>query len=161
MEYRPRLSAEEYQLVKDYRHQTMRNVLIIGDVHEPFCLDGYREHCLAVYRQYNCNQVIFIGDLIDNHFSSFHPTDPDGYGAGEELARAKAKIGQWYDIFPNATVIIGNHDAIIYRKAFASGISKEWIRDYKDMLNTPTWEFVEGWRVICSWHGNIWPQWLC
>jgi hypothetical protein len=27
--------------------------------------------------------VIFLGDIIDNHYSSYHESDPDGYSAGE------------------------------------------------------------------------------
>ena len=118
-------------------------VLIIGDLHEPFCLDGYLEHCKKTYENYNCNRVVFIGDIIDNHYSSYHESDPDGYGAGEELERAIDKIGRWYEEFPNAEVIIGNHDRLIRRKAFSGGIPKAWIKDYPEVLNTPKWTFKE------------------
>jgi hypothetical protein len=54
--------------------------------------------------------LFFIGDIIDNHYSSYHESDPDGYSAGEELDRAidMIKIGIELSI---ATVIIGNHDS--------------------------------------------------
>lgn len=119
------------------------NILVIGDLHEPFCLDGYLEHCKAVQKKHNCGTVIFIGDVIDNHYASYHETDPDGYGAGEELDRAIDKIAHWYDAFPNATVLIGNHDRLIYRKAYTSGLSKRWIRGLNEVLNAPGWNFVE------------------
>lgn len=32
---------------------------------------------------------------------------------------------------------------MVYRKAFSAGVSKKWIRDYKDVLETPNWDFVE------------------
>lgn len=120
-----------------------KNVLVIGDLHEPFCLDGYLEHCIETYNKYKCNEVVFIGDIIDNHASSYHETDPDGHSAGQELKLAIQRIKQWYNAFPKATVIIGNHDRLIMRKAYSSGLSKMWIKDYAEVLGTPGWNFTE------------------
>lgn len=120
-----------------------KNVLVIGDLHEPFCLNGYLEHCIETYNKYKCNEVVFIGDIIDNHASSYHETDPDGHSAGQELKMAIQRIKQWYEAFPKATVIIGNHDRLIMRKAYSSGLSKMWIKDYAEVLGTPGWNFTE------------------
>ena len=120
-----------------------KNVLVIGDLHEPFCLDGYLEHCIETYNKYKCNEVVFIGDIIDNHASSYHETDPDGHSAGQELKMAIQRIKQWYSAFPKATVIIGNHDRLIMRKAYSSGLSKMWIKDYAEVLGTPGWNFTD------------------
>lgn len=119
------------------------NVLIIGDLHEPFCLDDYRDFCIQVQKNYNCGTTVFIGDVIDNHYSSYHETVPDGYGAGQELDRAIDRIALWSKAFPIAKVIIGNHDRMAFRKAQTSGLSARWVRDYHEVLNTPKWEFVE------------------
>ena len=120
-----------------------KNVLVIGDLHEPFCLGGYLEHCIETYNKYKCNEVVFIGDIIDNHASSYHETDPDGHSAGQELKMAIQRIKQWYSAFPKATVIIGNHDRLIMRKAYSSGLSKLWIKDYAEVLGTPGWNFTD------------------
>lgn len=134
--------------VKEYKStikqsKSGKNVLVIGDLHEPFCLDGYLEHCIETYNKYKCNEVVFIGDIIDNHASSYHETDPDGYSAGQELKLAIQRIKQWYSAFPKATVIIGNHDRLIMRKAYSSGLSKMWIKDYAEVLGTPGWNFTD------------------
>ena len=118
-------------------------VLIVGDLHAPFTRKGYLDFCEEIYNKYNCNQVVFIGDLIDNHFSSFHETDPDGHSAAEELRLAKMEIARWYKTFPFAKVCIGNHDAIPARKSFNGGLSKMWLRSISEVLNTPIWEFSE------------------
>ena len=76
-ETRPRLNKAMGKYVKSLKSDENR-VLVIGDLHEPFCLDGYLEHCVKIRDKYNCNKVIFIGDVIDSHFSSFHTTDVDG-----------------------------------------------------------------------------------
>jgi hypothetical protein len=163
-DHRLRLTKKEHDLIKEYRDNNgeVRNFLCVGDLHEPFCLDGYLEHCLNVYHKYNCNGVIMLGDLIDLHFSSFHTSDPDGYGAGEELNRAVDKIKVWYEHFNNKTVpngvfvCIGNHDAIIRRKAFESGISKKWVRDYNEVLECPDWDFKEYHKIdgVIYTHGT-------
>lgn len=139
-DYRPRLKGN---IKKAYDHLTKveDRILVIGDLHEPFCLDGYLAHCKSVYSKYNCNKVIFIGDVIDNHYSSFHEQDPDGLGAGDELDLAIKRLSRWYKAFPVADVCIGNHDRIITRKAFAGGVPKRWIKELADVLETPNWTF--------------------
>lgn len=131
-------------------------MLVIGDLHCPFDLDSYLDHCINIYQQFRCDTAIFIGDIIDSHFASFHATDPDGFGAGEELNRAIYRLRRWHDAFPDSTVVLGNHDRIVARKAFEGGIPKAWIRDYDEVLETPTWtykvqEFIDGVQYV---HGE-------
>jgi metallophosphoesterase superfamily enzyme len=130
-------------VVEIKKSKSGKNVLVIGDLHLPFSLNDYLEHCKDTYRKYNCNEVVFIGDIIDNHASSYHETDPDGYNAGEELKIAIQQVKEWYNAFPKATVIIGNHDRIIMRKAYSSGLSKLWIKGYAEVLGTPGWTFTD------------------
>jgi metallophosphoesterase superfamily enzyme len=106
-------------------------------------LDGYLEHCKDIEKKYNCNKVVFIGDVIDSHFSSYHETDPDGLGGGQELDLAISKLKKWVKAFPEAYVTIGNHDRIINRKATTGGIPSKWIKDYNEVLNAPNWKFVD------------------
>lgn len=118
-------------------------ILVIGDLHEPFCLDGYLDFCKSVFKKYKCSHVVFIGDVIDNHFSSYHETNANGMGGGQELDLAISKLSKWYKAFPVADVTIGNHDRLIMRKAQSSAIPSKWIRDYKDVLGVPNWNFVD------------------
>ncbi len=131
------------EAIEVYQNGNPDNILVIGDLHAPFTKKGYLKFCREQQSIYDCGTVIFIGDIIDNHYSSYHESDPDGYSAGEELDRAIDMIADWYHTFPKATVIIGNHDRLVYRKAYSSGVSKQWIREYKDVLNTSGWDFVE------------------
>lgn len=142
---RPRLNGKIEKAYKNLIKKENR-VLVIGDLHEPFNLDGYLDFCKEQYNIHNCNKVVFIGDVIDNHYSSYHEADPDGIGGGDELDMAIKKIAKWYKAFPDAYVTIGNHDRIIMRKAFSSAIPKKWLKSYKDVLETPKWDFVD--RVV-------------
>lgn len=119
------------------------NILIIGDLHAPFNLPNYLEFCLEQQKKFKCGTVVFIGDVIDNHYSSYHESDPDGMSAGDELDIAICELQKYYKVFPKASVIIGNHDRLVYRKAFTGGVSKRWIKEYKEVLKVPNWDFVE------------------
>ena len=126
------------------RSEQTRNVLVIGDLHEPFGLDAYLDFCIEQYKKWNCTQTILIGDIIDNHYSSFHEVNIDAQYTGKtELEYAIKRIARWYKAFPIATVLIGNHDRIIMRKAQTSAIPSKWIKSYKEVLEVPNWEFVE------------------
>ena len=100
----------------------VNNVLVIGDLHEPFSLDKYLEFCVSKYEQFDCTEVVFIGDIIDNHYASYHETNADGMGGADELEYAIQRIARWYKAFPKATIIIGNHDRMVMRKAQTSSI---------------------------------------
>ena len=138
-DFRPRLKGN-IKKAYDNLVKVEDKILVIGDLHEPFCLDGYLAHCKAVYAKHNCNKVIFIGDVIDNHYSSFHEPDPDGLGGGDELDLAIRRLSKWYKAFPVADVCIGNHDRIVTRKAFSGTMI---LNSFTIMYNTFTENQVE------------------
>jgi len=138
---RPRINAQQMRAL-DYLRTKERRILVIGDLHCPFELDGYFEFCLDTYDRFACNQVIFIGDILDNHYASYHETDANGMSGGYELQEAIKHVDKWAQAFPIADVIIGNHDRLIMRKAFSSSVPREWIKDYNEVLGT-AWNWVE------------------
>ena len=141
-EIRPRLKGNKRQAFENLNKKE-RRILIIGDLHAPFVLPEYLEHCKQTYANYNCNQVIFIGDILDNHAFSYHEPDPDGLSPGSELKMAKKFIKDWYGAFPKADVLIGNHDRMASRKAMTGGVPSAWIKSYNDVLGTPKWNWCE------------------
>jgi len=145
MQHRPRVTPQQLKALESLRRKE-RRILVIGDTHEPFCIDGYLEHCIDTYDRYNCNQVIFIGDILDNAFASFHETPAELPSGLDELDFAIAKVQEWYKAFPVATIITGNHDRIIARKLVRSGVPQKWLKSYNEVLGTPTWDWVE--RIV-------------
>jgi len=119
------------------------NVLVIGDLHNPFCLKGYLDFCLRQHARFDCSTIVFIGDIIDNHHTSYHEVDPDGMGGGDELELAIKHTQPWVRAFPEAYVTVGNHDRMIMRKAFTGHIPKKWIKSYNEVLEAPNWQFVQ------------------
>jgi hypothetical protein len=145
--HRPRLSAQQVKAL-DFIRANERRILVVGDLHCPFELDGYFEFCVEQYENFNCNHVVFIGDILDNHYSSYHETDPNALGGSYELNEAIKHVAKWAEAFPVADVIIGNHDRLIMRKAFSSSVPKEWIKDYNEVLGT-SWH----WRDRVEYDG--------
>lgn len=144
-QYRPRMSEAEYDKFLSWKNSNERRVLVIGDTHFPFVRDGYIDFLKEIYDKYRCNKVVHIGDLIDNHYSSFHDTDPDGMSANEEFIAMRDQITKLATYFPDIEVLTGNHDRIFSRRAFSSGISKRWVKSIKEVLIEDGLP-VEGWN---------------
>ena len=140
-DFRPRLKGQKKSNYEFFNKQEDR-VLVIGDLHSPFDLESYFDFCVETYNNYNCNKVVFIGDIIDSHYSSYHETDADGMGGSDELELAIKRLKRWYNAFPDAYVTLGNHDRIIVRKAQTSNIPSKWIKEFGEVLETPNWKFV-------------------
>jgi metallophosphoesterase superfamily enzyme len=118
-------------------------VLVIGDLHEPSCRKGYFEFVQEVYKKYRCNRVVYIGDLVDWHSISFHAAHPELPGPDDEYKLAYQRIQKWYKAFPDADVIIGNHDARIVRLAENANIPAKFLRNYSEIWKTPKWNWVD------------------
>lgn len=142
---------------KPFEGGDVNNVLVIGDVHEPFSKAGYLEFCREMQEKYNCGTVIHIGDAVDNHAVSYHDSDPSGRSAGDEFNLAKQRMKRWYHTFPNVKVCIGNHDALPFRKIFTAGLPKEWLKSYEELLESPKgwqWDFVHQVKGVLYQHGT-------
>ncbi len=120
-----------------------RKVLCVGDLHCPFDHDEYVHFLIDIYKKHNCDTVVFIGDVIDNHYASYHETDPDGMGGRDELDLAVQRLEPYYMAFPDAYVTIGNHDRLVMRKAMSGNVPKRWIKSYCEVLETPRWIFTD------------------
>jgi|TARA_R110002072_G_scaffold6464_15_gene37934 predicted phosphodiesterase len=143
-DFRPRLKGDK-KIAYDNLNTDERRILVIGDIHAPFELDGYLEFCQETYSKYLCNQVIYIGDIIDNHYTSYHETSSDAMGGLDELEYAIRAVKRWSDAFPVADVLIGNHDRLVMRKAQTSDIPSAWIKSYNEVLGT-NWNWTE--RIV-------------
>jgi len=132
------------------KEQSKENVLIIPDLHAPFIRDGYLEFCKKMKKKWGTTQTYFLGDLLDNHYMSFHDSDPDGFSASEELDKAISQLKEFHQAFPQAKVTLGNHDSIPNRKAFNAGISNAWVKTVEEVLDFYGWQYND-----VFWHNSI------
>lgn len=152
-EYRSRLRGDFFS---DNSVVKTRNVLLIPDLHFPFeHKEAYDFVQWALATHSEITDIVFTGDIIDNHFSSFHDSDPDGISASIELSKAKKIVEKWKKLIPKALVCIGNHDAIPNRKAFKAGLSSSWVKTLNEVLDVPNWSFKVEHRIgkVGFFHG--------
>ncbi len=116
-------------------------VLHIGDLHLPFTHPKYLSFCKRQYKKWNCNKVIFAGDVVDNHGISYHEVEPSAMTATRELKKTQKMIKPWVKAFPKALVTIGNHDSLSKRKAKTHGIPWAHFKELADLYNTPKWDW--------------------
>ena len=134
-------------------------VLCVGDLHCPVERKGYLQFCKDLYKEWDCDTTVFIGDLIDWSAISFHLANPDGHSPNDEYKMAYKAIQKWYKTFSaNTIVIIGNHDARPRRVAESVNIPAKFIRDYADLWKTPKWSWVQSTIIdnvfYCHGHGK-------
>lgn len=121
----------------------MSKVGIIGDQHYPYHLEGYAQWCADIFDQWGVDTVVHIGDLVDHHGLSFHDSEPLLKGVTGEWIDAREQLQEVYDLFPNLTLIEGNHDLIPARQLRKIGMEPNiFMRPLKDIYEMP-----EGWEV--------------
>ena len=122
----------------------MATVGIIGDTHLPFELEGYLEFCAENFESYGVDTVVHIGDFIDNHSLSFHDSEPMLHNVLGEYESAVRRAQDWYDAFPECTLIMGNHDRIPARQLRKLGMEPSiFLKPIEELFGMP-----EGWTVV-------------
>lgn len=119
----------------------MARVLVIGDTHSPAMLDGYLDFLVDCYNDWDCDRVVHVGDLADNCALSFHLKKPQLKDPMREYELALEQIDQLTRTFPEADLLLGNHDVLPYRWCAEVGIPVEMMRNYGSIFNLPqTWK---------------------
>tara|TARA_R100000808_G_C2068245_1_gene96816 strand:- start:2 stop:664 length:663 start_codon:yes stop_codon:yes gene_type:complete len=134
----------------------MSKVLVIGDLHLPAEHKDYLQFCKNLRKKYKTDTTVFIGDVLDHHAISFHEKHPEMDSALAEYHRSMDKMKDWKKAFPNAKVCIGNHDERIHRLSASAGIPAMYLKDYKDVFDTPNWEWDFEWVIdgVAYIHGT-------
>lgn len=117
--------------------------LIIGDLHAPYMHKDAVRFLKAVKAKYKPTEVVFMGDEVDAHATSYHEHDPDLDSAGIELTKAIKQLQPLYKLFPKAVVIESNHGSLVYRKAMTAGLPAAVLKGYREILQAPkgwTWK---------------------
>jgi hypothetical protein len=128
------------KIKKDYTKDT---ILCIPDLHVPYHHPDAFAFLEALKDMYEPTMVVNLGDLMDFHNISFHDSDPDLYGAGDELEEAREYVAELEEIFPEMYIIGSNHGDLPLRKFVASGMPRGLLRSYNEI-----YEVGEGWTFI-------------
>ncbi|MCP4776506.1 MAG: metallophosphoesterase [Planctomycetaceae bacterium] len=120
----------------------MSRVLVIGDTHCPVMHRRYVTFLQEIAELWKIDEVVHIGDLVDWASISYHPKAPSLRNSQQEYVKAKKQVTQLYEAFPEATWIIGNHDALTERQLFDIGLPIEVLKDYREMWGVLNWEII-------------------
>lgn len=91
----------------------------------------------AVKAKYKPQEIVFLGDEVDAHATSYHEHDPDLPSAGDELQLAIKQLKPLYKMFPNAVILESNHGSLVHRKALTAGLPSAVVKDYREILKAP------------------------
>lgn len=132
------------------------NVLVIGDLHCPFDRKEYLRFCEDLYKEWACEEVVFLGDIVDWHSISNFTRHPDMPGPKDEYLEAKQRVQDYYKAFPSAKVCCGNHDERVIRLASSVSIPEELLKSYNEIWETPGWCWQYDWIVdeVYYFHGT-------
>lgn len=120
--------------------EVSERILFIGDVHAPAEHPDYLAFLVAVRDKYKLDTAISVGDFIDFHAMSYHESDPDLPGPGDELDEGAERLQAYAAEFPKLSITTGNHCNIPARKALTNGLPKAFLRGYNELFNLPdTW----------------------
>lgn len=123
-----------------------KRVLVIPDMHHPFCHVDTVEFLRFIKNKYKPDYVLCLGDEIDANSSSFHPKSSDLHSPNDELAMAIRSLKPLYRLFPKVDVLESNHGSLYYRRAKAGEIPSRVLKSYREVLEAP-----KGWK----WHNDL------
>jgi len=149
------ITLKEHGIVEN--PDKLPNILVIADTHIPFEHKDYLAFCKRIYKRYECELVVHIGDVVDNHNINFHEHKPNGMSSAVEVSEALEHLAEWYKAFPNVKVCKGNHDVLPSRRAIREGIADAYFKSFEDMWHFPPgWEFAESFQIkgIKFFHGT-------
>lgn len=122
-------------------------ILVIPDLHFPYCHVDSLDFLHKLKKTLQPTRVICLGDELDYHAMSFHPSDSDLDSAGKELVMALGYIDSLHELFPKMQLLESNHGSMAYRKAKFNGMPRHLLKSYNDVLGVSK----DDW----SWHGEI------
>lgn len=120
----------------------MPRILVIPDLHEPATHPAARDFVDSIAQEYQPDSVVFIGDVVDHHCVSFHTRQFEAPNPLEEYKAAKQGVQKWYQQYPEAMIMIGNHDCRPLRLAVSVGLPAEYLKDFSEVWDTPGWTWV-------------------
>jgi len=119
-----------------------KTVGVIGDTHEPWSKEGYRNFVYDTFEANDVDVVAHIGDIIDSHNPTRHQRELGAPGPNQEFDMAMEALEEWYKLFPAVHCVEGNHDIRVYLRAAEVNIPEQAIPGLHSMLAMP-----KGWTV--------------
>lgn len=113
---------------------------IISDTQFPGNMDTALEFVLDTGSKYKVEQWIHIGDMVDHHYISRHPTETDAWNPRQEISEVRGELSKWVKAIKNLFICRGNHDLIPSFRAASLGMPDLFLKSINDVYGLPdTW----------------------
>lgn len=120
----------------------MDNTIIISDTHFPYEHPDTFSFLKAIKTEFDIVNAKHSGDVNDNHTASYHELEYGTLSAEEEFRQSCAKTQRLAEIFPELTVVLGNHCILTKRKARSAGIPESHISSYNAIYGV-SWKWQD------------------
>lgn len=119
-----------------------KRVLVIPDLHCPGMLASYPEFLRDTYRRWKCDTVVCLGDIFNFTGLSFHLKQTSDLNIDAEISIARKDIKRLVKMFPDVSVLTGNHDDLSGRQCDVVGVPRTMLRTFNDFWDMPkTWKW--------------------
>lgn len=110
---------------------------VFSDTHIPFQHPNYLRFVKDTFEEYGVQEVIMLGDLVDNHAISHFQSEPCADSAYTEIERARQEIKTLTETFPDVRMCRGNHDDRIFVQAASIGLGDIFVRPFREIYRLP------------------------
>lgn len=116
----------------------------MSDLHAPAIHPKAFDFVRTIQDAWQTDRTVFIGDAFDFHAMNYHAKEAGCPTAILELEEAHEQLQPFYDHFNTGKVdyMVGNHDALVMRKAVDAGIPEDWLKPIKELTGMPN-----NWKV--------------
>lgn len=120
-------------------------ILVFGDTHFPYQVEGMFDFLADVKREYKPDCVICVGDGTDMYNASRYPKDPNHPDSFiNEVKKVHKCVKKLAKLFPKLTWTMGNHDDRLARAIQSAGLPSELMKTFGEFIKAPKgWEFVD------------------
>lgn len=123
-----------------------RVIFVLPDIHVPYCdwkaIEQVAEDIREAKRKGDDVTVIQLGDIMDQKMWSKYPHGPSDENAQKEFDDAEAAMDRLNELIPEMTIIFGNHDLRIAKKATEGLLPRQLVRSLDEYF------CYDGW----TWH---------
>ncbi len=141
--------------IESYDEKACKRILIISDLQIPCQHPDSYKFLNALKKKFKPTMVVQIGDLVDFGSMSNYDTDPDYLSPRVELEWVKDEVKKVASIFPKMTIVLGNHEMRLYRKALKAGLPSSVISEFGSIVGAPkSWTFARELRLFWNKPGK-------
>lgn len=125
-----------------------RMIFVLGDIHLPWCswsaLEQVSEEIRLAVARGDDVSVVQVGDLFDQRFWSKYPKEGDAENPQLEWDLSERAAERLHELIPQMTIIFGNHDGRIAKKATESLLPRQLIKTLDQHFDYRGWTWYTG-----------------